>query len=142
MDVQVPNGTVDIAVKDEAEAVDARARQYLSYFQGAVSSWTAPDQRILRTIIPENRLRMYDIRKVIETLADTDSFLEISPDFGLGMVTELYPPRRPSGRSACEQPVAPRPVQSIAMVRTKRPASCSYATPSTSRSWSFATLRG
>ncbi len=86
MDVQVPNGTVDIAVKDEAEAVDA-ARRYLSYFQGSVSEWTAPDQRILRTIIPENRLRMYDIRKVIETLADTDSFLEIRRNFGLGMVT-------------------------------------------------------
>lgn len=86
MNVQVPNGTVDIAVKDEAEAVDA-ARRYLSYFQGVVSQWTAPDQRILRTIVPENRLRMYDIRKVIETLADTDSFLEIRRDFGLGMVT-------------------------------------------------------
>jgi acetyl-CoA carboxylase carboxyltransferase component len=33
MDVQVPNGTVDIAVADEAEAV-AAAKQYLSYFQG------------------------------------------------------------------------------------------------------------
>ncbi|MGE3075586.1 MAG: carboxyl transferase domain-containing protein [Dehalococcoidia bacterium] len=86
MEVQVPNGTVDIAVKDEAEAVEA-ARRYLSYFQGSVAEWTAPDQRILRTIIPENRLRMYDIRKVIETLADTGSFLELRRNFGLGMVT-------------------------------------------------------
>ncbi|MGE0598389.1 MAG: carboxyl transferase domain-containing protein [Dehalococcoidia bacterium] len=88
MDVQVPNGTVDIAVKDEAEAVDA-ARRYLSYFQGSIAEWSAPDQRILRTIIPENRLRMYDIRKVIETLADTASFLELRRNFGLGMVTGL-----------------------------------------------------
>src|SRR5439155_21050891 len=33
MDVQVPNGVVDIAVQDEGEAV-AVAKQYLSYFQG------------------------------------------------------------------------------------------------------------
>ena len=35
MSVQVPNGVVDIAVADEAEAV-AAAKQYLSYFQGPV----------------------------------------------------------------------------------------------------------
>ena len=35
MSVQVPNGVVDIAVTDEAEAV-AVAKKYLSYFQGAV----------------------------------------------------------------------------------------------------------
>ena len=35
MSVQVPNGVVDIAVADEAEAV-AVAKQYLSYFQGPV----------------------------------------------------------------------------------------------------------
>ena len=86
MDVQVPNGTVDIAVPDEAEAVDA-ARRYLSYFQGSISEWSCPDQRLLRAIIPENRLRMYDIRQVIRTLADTDSVLEIRAGFGLGMVT-------------------------------------------------------
>ena len=33
IDVQVANGVVDIAVRDEAEAV-AVAKQYLSYFQG------------------------------------------------------------------------------------------------------------
>ena len=33
MDVQVPNGVVDVAVPDEAAAVDV-ARRYLSYFAG------------------------------------------------------------------------------------------------------------
>jgi acetyl/propionyl-CoA carboxylase alpha subunit/acetyl-CoA carboxylase carboxyltransferase component len=88
MDVQVPNGTVDIAVADEAEAVRA-ARKYLSYFQGAIASWKCADQRFLRGIIPENRLRIYDVRAVIETLADTGSVLEIRRNFGLGMVTAL-----------------------------------------------------
>ena len=88
MDVQVANGVVDIPVADEAEAV-AVAKQYLAYFQGSTDHWEAPDQRVLRTIVPENRLRIYDVRKVIETIADTDSILELRAGFGLGMVTSL-----------------------------------------------------
>ena len=88
MDVQVPNGVVDVAVADEAEAVQV-ARVYLSYFQGPLDDWDCADQRRLRSIIPENRLRVYDVRKVIETLADTDSMLELRRDFGRGMVTAL-----------------------------------------------------
>src|SRR5205807_6808135 len=47
------------------------------------------DQRMLRAAIPENRLRIYDVRKVIEGLADTGSVLELRRSFGLGMVTAL-----------------------------------------------------
>jgi len=86
MDVQVPNGVVDIPVADEAEAVTV-ARKYLSYFQGSISNWECADQRLLRGIIPENRLRIYEVRSIIDTLADTGSVLEIRRDFGLGMVT-------------------------------------------------------
>ena len=46
MSVQVPNGTVDIAVEDEAEAV-AAAKKYLSYFQGAVPDWRSADLMFL-----------------------------------------------------------------------------------------------
>jgi acetyl-CoA carboxylase carboxyltransferase component len=88
MEVQVPNGVVDLPVVDEAEAVRV-ARKYLSYFQGPLPDWDCADQRLLRAIIPENRLRIYDVRSVIETLADTGSVLEIRRDFGLGMVTAL-----------------------------------------------------
>jgi len=59
--VQTANGVVDVAVEDEAEAV-AVAKRYLSYFQGRVANWTAPDQRLMRSLVPENRLRVYDIR--------------------------------------------------------------------------------
>ncbi|MFN0096165.1 MAG: carboxyl transferase domain-containing protein [Dehalococcoidia bacterium] len=86
MSVQVPNGVVDIAVADEAEAT-AAAKQYLSYFQGDTQAWDAPDQRLLRHVIPENRLRMYDVRRVLELLADHGSVLEVRRGFGLGMVT-------------------------------------------------------
>jgi len=88
MDVQTANGVVDIAVADEAEAT-AVARQYLSYFQGTVHAWECADQRLLRSAIPENRLRIYDVRQVIAQLADTASVLELRRDFGHGMVTAL-----------------------------------------------------
>ncbi|MFZ5784340.1 MAG: carboxyl transferase domain-containing protein [Pseudomonadota bacterium] len=88
MSVQVPNGMVDIAVEDEAEAV-AVARKYLSYFQGALPDWRAADQRLLRRAIPENRLRVYDVRDVIDTLCDEGSVLELRRAFGPGMVTVL-----------------------------------------------------
>jgi acetyl/propionyl-CoA carboxylase alpha subunit/acetyl-CoA carboxylase carboxyltransferase component len=83
---QSPNGVIDILVEDEAEATTA-AQKYLSYFQGAVADWKAPDQRLLRRAIPENRLRVYDIRTVIDLLADEGSVLEIRYDFGVGMIT-------------------------------------------------------
>ncbi|KAI9024519.1 carbamoyl-phosphate synthase L chain ATP-binding protein [Hyaloraphidium curvatum] len=86
--VQAPNGVIDILVKDEAEAV-RMAKKYLSYFQGPLKTWTCPDQRNLRHIVPENRLRAYDIRKVIYGMADTDSVLELREQFGLGMITAL-----------------------------------------------------
>ena len=54
-----------------------------------MASWEVADQRLLRTVIPENRLRIYDVRRVVETLADTGSVLEIRRHFGLGMVTSL-----------------------------------------------------
>ena len=75
MSVQVPNGVVDIAVEDEIEAVDV-AKKYLSYFQGPLQDWSCPDQRKLRHAVPPNRLRAYDMRHVIETMADDGSFLK------------------------------------------------------------------
>jgi acetyl/propionyl-CoA carboxylase alpha subunit/acetyl-CoA carboxylase carboxyltransferase component len=86
--VQEPNGVIDIVAEDEADAVRI-AKQYLSYFQGALPTWTAADQRALRNVIPENRLRVYDIRELIGVLADQGSVLEIRPKFGQTMVVAL-----------------------------------------------------
>ena len=86
MDVQTQNGVVDIEVADDTEAVTV-AKQYLSYFQGTTPQWKSADQLRLRDLIPENRKRVYDIRTVIKALADTDSFLELRPKFGPGMIT-------------------------------------------------------
>ena len=86
MSFQVPNGNVDILVKDDAAAVEA-AKTYLSYFQGPIDHWKAPDQRRMRHIIPENRVRTYDMRDIIDTLADEDSVFEIRREFGIGVTT-------------------------------------------------------
>jgi acetyl/propionyl-CoA carboxylase alpha subunit/acetyl-CoA carboxylase carboxyltransferase component len=86
--IQEPNGVIDIVAEDEADAVRI-AKQYLSYFQGPLAEWTAPDQRRLRNVIPENRLRVYDIRALVGILADEGSVLEIRPKFGQTMVTAL-----------------------------------------------------
>ncbi|MCY3932856.1 MAG: carbamoyl-phosphate synthase large subunit [Acidobacteria bacterium] len=86
MSFQVPNGVVDILVEDEEEAVDV-AKKYLSYFQGPTSDWEAHDQRPLRHVVPENRLRLYDMQEIVHTLADVGSVLEIRPKFGIGVIT-------------------------------------------------------
>jgi acetyl-CoA carboxylase carboxyltransferase component len=88
LDVQVSNGVVDLIAEDDADAVRV-AKQYLGYFQGALSEWTVPDQSILRTAIPDNRVKAYDVRFVIEHLCDADSLLELRRQFGRGMVTCL-----------------------------------------------------
>jgi acetyl/propionyl-CoA carboxylase alpha subunit/acetyl-CoA carboxylase carboxyltransferase component len=88
VEVQEPNGVIDIVAEDEAEAVRI-AKQYLAYFQGTMSEWACRDQRLLRRAIPENRVRVYDIRQLIETLADTGSMLELRPKFGTTMIAAL-----------------------------------------------------
>lgn len=86
--VQSKNGVIDILVKDEREAV-AVAKQYLSYFQGAVGDWQCADQRLLRHAVPENRLRVYDVRAAMQGLADSGSVLELRAGFGAGIITAL-----------------------------------------------------
>jgi acetyl-CoA carboxylase carboxyltransferase component len=88
IDVQTANGVVDIRVPDEAAAV-AAAKKYLGYFQGASKTWTRHNDEALRDLIPEQRTRVYDVRTVIEALADIDSALELRPTFGVGILTTL-----------------------------------------------------
>ena len=87
-DVQSGNGVIDILVDDEAAAV-AAAKQYLGYFQGTTRDWQCADARSLRHLIPENRLRVYDVRTVMRGVADTGSLLELRAGFGAGILTAL-----------------------------------------------------
>ena len=86
--VQSQNGVIDVLVDDEVQAV-AKAQQYLSYFQGRQTGWACADQRELRFAVPENRLRVYDVRRVMHTLCDDHSVLELRADFGVGILTAL-----------------------------------------------------
>jgi predicted outer membrane repeat protein len=88
LDVQMQNGVVDIEVADDIEMV-AVGKKYLSYFQGPIAQWEAVDQTALRKLVPENRRRVYEVRTIIKTMADKESFLELRPKFGLGIVTGL-----------------------------------------------------
>ena len=89
LDVQVANGVVDIAVADEAAAVQV-ARRYLSYFTTpTLGRWTAADQRELRDVVPEQRREVYDVRTVLPMLADVGSVLEVRAGWAPGMVTAL-----------------------------------------------------
>ncbi len=86
--VQYANGVVDLRAADDAEAV-ALARRYLSYFQGSAQPGAVPAQELLRSLIPEQRKRVYDVRRVVETLFDEESVLELRRGFGMGMLTAL-----------------------------------------------------
>lgn len=87
-DVQSANGVIDVLVDDEPAAV-AVARQYLGYFQGTTDTWTANETVDLRTALPENRVRTYDVRRVVDGIADLDSVLELRRGFAPALVTAL-----------------------------------------------------
>ncbi len=86
IEVQERNGVVDIVADNETHAT-ALASQLLSYFQGPVEAWTSAGQELLRDIVPEDRRWAYPVRKVIETIADTDSFLELRRIYGRSIIT-------------------------------------------------------
>ena len=91
---QSANGVVDLVAADDLEAV-ALAKRYLSYFQGALpppadgAAFACADQRALRHAVPESRKRSYEVRDVVRTLSDDDSWLELRRGFGEGIVSGL-----------------------------------------------------
>jgi acetyl-CoA carboxylase carboxyltransferase component len=110
IEVQWANGVVDLRVADDAAAV-AVAKRYLGYLEQTGQAAPSPggeptshhpaahphaDQTLLRDLIPANRKRVYDVRRVIETLFDSGSVLELRRGFAAGMVTALA---RVDGRS-------------------------------------------
>ncbi len=94
IDVQDANGVVDLRAGDDREAV-AYAKRYLSYFhrksdlRDSSDPGEVPDQRLLRALVPEQRKRVYDVRRVLEGLFDVDSVLELRRGFAAGIVTAL-----------------------------------------------------
>ncbi|HKY15032.1 MAG TPA: carboxyl transferase domain-containing protein, partial [Microthrixaceae bacterium] len=91
--VQAANGTVDVVASDEAHAVSI-AKSALALLMGTGLTGTpgvadAADQSLLRDVVPERRTRVYEVRRVIELLADTASVIELRRGVAPGMVTSL-----------------------------------------------------
>jgi len=88
IEMQAPNGVVDLVVADEAEATQATKR-LLAYFQGATPPGDAPDQAALRDLVPERQRRAYAVQPIVETLADAGSVTVLRERFAPEMLTAL-----------------------------------------------------
>jgi acetyl-CoA carboxylase carboxyltransferase component len=86
LEMQAGNGVIDVAAADEAEAT-ALTKRLLSYFQGAIAPGTAPDQERLRDLVPERRRRAFEVKPVIETIADEGTVTFLRERFAPEMVT-------------------------------------------------------
>ena len=92
-EVQHANGVVDVLVADDAAAV-AAVQAYLDSTAGEYATRRqpgreAPDARVLRSLVPERRVRAFDVRAVVAGVCDVGSVLELRPAFGRAVVTAL-----------------------------------------------------
>ncbi len=88
IDVQYGNGVVDLRAADEREAVSL-AKRYLSYFFGPTEAGALSEPERLRSLVPEQRKRRYEVRDVVHELFDEGSVLELRRGWGPGMGTAL-----------------------------------------------------
>lgn len=90
------SGDVHLVVADESAAI-AAARRYLGYcLQEFPTGEKSPTHDEIISLIPDDRRRPYDMRKVIAAFADADSVMELSPGWGRAMLTAFA---RLGGRS-------------------------------------------
>ena len=82
IDVQSKNGCVDLVAEDETHAAEL-AKQVFSFLtKQSHSSFESPDQALLDTFMPENRRHTFEIRRILETVFDSESVLELQQDYG------------------------------------------------------------
>ena len=107
--VQSRNGVIDVLVEDEAEAV-AVARRYLVVSSRAASrTGSAPTRARCATLLPANRLRVYDVRAaIVEAIVDTGSAARAARRLRRRHRDRARAHRGPAGRPARQQPGAPR----------------------------------
>jgi len=95
--VHAANGVVDTVAADEQDAFE-QIRRFLSYMPQNV--WELPPRQVcdddpgrrdemLKDVVPRDRRRAYDMRKVIAAVFDQGSFFEMSRRFGPGQITGL-----------------------------------------------------
>lgn len=82
-------GDVDLLVEGESEAIDA-VRSVLSCWHGTPGDGAeAAEHKKIASIVPDNRRRPYDMRKVVRAFADEASTLELGATHARGMLTFL-----------------------------------------------------
>lgn len=90
-------GLVDAVTDTDEEAIDL-IKRFLSYLPShnqespprvPVPEGSNEAAAKLPEIVPENRRRVYEVRKVINAIVDKDSFFELKPRFGRTAVTAL-----------------------------------------------------
>jgi acetyl-CoA carboxylase carboxyltransferase component len=95
--VHAKNGTVDNAAEDEAAAL-AEIRRFLSYLPANVwelAPLAASDDPVdrqeeaLLEIVPKDRRRAFDMRRVVAMVVDKDSFFEMGRGYGRSQITGL-----------------------------------------------------
>ncbi len=96
-DIHTTNGAIDDAVDSEAEAF-SRARRFLSYLptnvdhlppqahDGDDPNWA--DESLI-SVVPRNPRQAYDMRSIIASVVDEDSFFEIGRDWGRSIIGGL-----------------------------------------------------
>ncbi|MBS0320199.1 MAG: propionyl-CoA carboxylase [Proteobacteria bacterium] len=93
----VEAGTIHDVADSEAACFDM-IRRYLSYMPQNVWELPPTGERsdpvdrcddALRSIVPENRRRPYDMRRIVRAIADRDSVFELQPLFGKALITCL-----------------------------------------------------
>lgn len=100
-------GDVDVLADGEEEAISA-ARKYLGFYvRDDVHGASAADAATIADLIPENRRRPYDMRRVIAAFADAGTVFELGASWGRSMLTVLA---RVEGRTVgifANQPKSP-----------------------------------
>lgn len=88
-------GFADAVADTDEEAVEL-IKQFLSYMPShneelppVANGFNHSGNHELLDTVPENPSRVYDVRKVIEAVADTKSVLELKPRYARNMVTAL-----------------------------------------------------
>ncbi len=88
------SGCGDLLAADEHEAL-AAIRRHLSYLPSnndqqpplAAPQDPDPGKKTLAELIPENQNQVFDVKKVIRSLVDADSFFELKANFAKELVT-------------------------------------------------------
>jgi acetyl-CoA carboxylase carboxyltransferase component len=90
LSVLAPNGVVDRVVADEAAAV-AASRSLLSLLTRPLADPVAPGADVLglRAAVPPNRNALYDPHRILQTVVDQGTLLELRAAFGVGVITAL-----------------------------------------------------